>query len=256
MAAFPKLIRISIAVCCFIIMNLVYRDSNYIKQENMVYVRETASRNDSNKTQNIYCQKLPLYLKRYETPKYMIRNKDKTLQLLILFSSFAEQNNIPYRLNGGTGLGALRHHGMIPWDDDIDISIPNEYYQVTKKLLIKTIETQFTGLLKVWEEQFYHGIIKLAYNNDNDPTISLDWPFLDIFYPEPYYNETDTPKWAKAQNGKWFKHDFQSFLGIEEFNKFRYVFFYNENIDFANKLIFKIYYNLRKHEQHRLNTTV
>ncbi len=63
-----------------------------------------------------------------------MRNKDKKLtldeikaiqlEMLIDFDRFCRQNNITYFLSYGTLLGAIRHKGYIPWDDDIDVMVP------------------------------------------------------------------------------------------------------------------------------------
>lgn len=54
--------------------------------------------------------------------------QSKLLQMFSAFHDFCMNNNLTYYALGGTVIGALRHSGFIPWDDDIDVGMPREDY--------------------------------------------------------------------------------------------------------------------------------
>ncbi len=60
--------------------------------------------------------------------------KEIQLQILKSVTDFCVENNIRYFLCGGTLLGAVRHQGYIPWDDDIDLMMPRPDYERLKKI--------------------------------------------------------------------------------------------------------------------------
>lgn len=63
------------------------------------------------------------------------------LEILIEFDKICKKHNLKYSLAGGTLIGAIRHKGFIPWDDDIDVTMPridyNKFTEIQKKELNK-----------------------------------------------------------------------------------------------------------------------
>lgn len=53
----------------------------------------------------------------------------RMLDMLIYIDKVCRQLDIPYIIDGGTVLGAVRHGGFIPWDDDTDIAVPRKYFK-------------------------------------------------------------------------------------------------------------------------------
>lgn len=58
--------------------------------------------------------------------------QNELLDLMKRFHEFCDKNGIQYYLYGGSCLGAIRHKGFIPWDDDLDICVDRENF---KKLM-------------------------------------------------------------------------------------------------------------------------
>lgn len=80
---------------------------------------------------------------------------DVQLDILNVIDQVCRENNLHYSLYAGTLLGAVRHQGFIPWDDDLDVCMPRDDY---------------VKFLKIWKDKDHSGYI--LQNKQNTPSFT------------------------------------------------------------------------------------
>ncbi len=122
--------------------------------------------------------------------------QQSSYQILKKIKEICDSNNITYFLDYGTLIGAIRHEGFIPWDDDIDISLPRKDYEKLVNLCIQdpSIIAPFELLHYKTNKNYIYPIARI-----NDPSYYTDYQnakdyglgaFVDV-YPVDGININD-----------------------------------------------------------------
>ena len=76
-------------------------------------------------------------------------------KLFKAFHDICEKHGMTYNMYGGTLLGAVRHQGIIPWDDDIDVSMPREDYEKFAVLIQEEYSDKFIAYVYPKKDYVY-----------------------------------------------------------------------------------------------------
>lgn len=90
--------------------------------------------------------------------------KEHLLKMAKMFHNFCIEHDIKYYMIGGTLLGAVRHKGFIPWDDDMDFGVMREDYEKLKKIHNEIPEGYSLNFYEI-NRDFQYGFCKLYDEN-------------------------------------------------------------------------------------------
>lgn len=124
--------------------------------------------------------------------------KEIEVELLKEITSFCDKHNLRYVLDSGTLIGALRHKGFIPWDDDIDLAMPYPDYIKLVELFSNGENSKGNGELKAGINAGFHfakycdkrTVVKTLHRADD----MLYGVWVDIF---PMYSIDDDDEIAQ-----------------------------------------------------------
>ena len=136
--------------------------------------------------------------------------QDEELDILVMFSAFCASHGLKWFLESGTCLGALRHKGFIPWDDDIDIGMLRPDYD--RMLTLAQNELPHGYSLHTFENtNGFPGFFAKIYKDDTvfetQETREAGCPqgiFIDIFPYDALQRKEDPGRHKQMSNAqKW-----------------------------------------------------
>lgn len=109
------------------------------------------------------------------------------LKILLHIDKICKEHNIPYFIHSGTLLGAVRHHGFIPWDDDVDIGMKREHYEYFIEICKKNLGDEYLLQTSTTDEGYMLPFLKIRLKGTSvssivdDGIIENNGVFIDVF---------------------------------------------------------------------------
>ena len=116
-----------------------------------------------------------------------------SLDLLIQFDRICRQHNFRYFMAFGSLLGAIRHKGFIPWDDDLDVCMPREDYEKFIQIAPHELKAPYFLQIPGKDNDYFFSFAKLR--NSNTTCINYTFQYcrynfglgIDIFVLDNYH---------------------------------------------------------------------
>ncbi|MBS5736908.1 MAG: LicD family protein, partial [Clostridiales bacterium] len=86
---------------------------------------------------------------------YLQKLQQTETEILEEIDRLCEKHSIVYYLAGGTLLGAVRHRGFIPWDDDIDVAMPRFYFERFRDICLSELDVRFFLLCPQSDQNYW-----------------------------------------------------------------------------------------------------
>ena len=126
------------------------------------------------------------------------KHQQRMVELLLAFDAICKRHHIRYWLIGGTLIGAARHQGFIPWDDDMDVQMLREDYLKMIEILPRELDETMALQCRQTDENYFFQYAKLRdrrsvldENNGYDRIFKERGIYIDIFPTDKH------PKWPQ-----------------------------------------------------------
>ena len=95
----------------------------------------------------------------------MNKSQQKQFEILCEVDRLCRKHRIKYYLSSGTLLGAVRHNGFIPWNDDMDIEMLRDDYEKFKQIALKEMDKKYFWQDVYTDKNFGFPFTKIRINN-------------------------------------------------------------------------------------------
>ena len=126
----------------------------------------------ASQSQNVIYSAVPINFQ----PMINLNQYRMLLEIWEKFTEICHHNNITYTLDGGSLLGSYKHHGLVPWDYDIDVIVSRDDVIKLQRIVTKEREYAMVHRTRAFK------VFKL-HENFVIQHAGFNWPFVDIFVP-------------------------------------------------------------------------